>query len=158
MTDPSTPSGPLPFFVYGTLRPGEYNHDRHLRGRVEAETPALLPDAALHEGPGYPYLVEQPGAGPVHGELLTARPESYAAVLADLDRLEDYRPGDPHNDYERIARDVHLPDGTTRRAWVYVAAPAVRARLQARAARLIPGGDWRADDRRAGEGWPGEGR
>ncbi|MDI3390250.1 gamma-glutamylcyclotransferase [Streptomyces sp. B-S-A8] len=132
---------PLPFFVYGTLRPGECNHARHLRGRVEAETPALLPDAVLHEGPGYPYVVEEPGAGPVHGELVTARPESYAALLADLDRLEDYRPGDPYNDYERVARDVRLPDGTTHRAWVYVAAPAVRARLLARA-RVIPSGDW----------------
>ncbi|MDI3421133.1 gamma-glutamylcyclotransferase family protein [Streptomyces luteolus] len=147
MTDPAgqtspQPSAPLPFFVYGTLRPGEYHHDAHLGGRVEAQTPALLPDAALHEGPGYPYVVEEPGAGPVHGELLTARPESYAGLLGELDRLEDYRPGDPDNDYERVARDVRLPDGSARRAWVYVAAPAVRTRLRARA-RIIASGDWR---------------
>ncbi|MFM9369673.1 gamma-glutamylcyclotransferase family protein [Streptomyces sp. Da 82-17] len=134
----------MPFFVYGTLRPGECNHDRHLHGRLAAATPALLPDAVLYAGPGYPYLVEQPGAGPVHGELLTARPESYDALLADLDRLEDYRPGDPHNDYERVARAVRLPDGATRRAWVYVAAPAVRARLRAHA-RPLSTGDWRAE-------------
>ncbi|NBE55969.1 gamma-glutamylcyclotransferase family protein [Streptomyces boluensis] len=134
---------PLPFFVYGTLLSGESNHARHLRGRIAHRTPALLDDAELHEGPGYPYLVEQPAAGPVHGELLTARPEHYAALLVELDRLEDYTPGDPHNDYERLARSVRLPDGSTRRAWVYVAAPAVRARLRARG-RTIPDGDWRS--------------
>jgi gamma-glutamylcyclotransferase (GGCT)/AIG2-like uncharacterized protein YtfP len=137
-----TEQAPLPFFVYGTLRPGEHNHARYLSGRVAAQTPALLADAVLHEGPGYPYLVEEPGAGPVHGELVTARPEHYAALLVTLDRLEDYTPGDPHNDYERVARDVRLPDGTTQRAWVYVAAPAVRARLRARG-RIIASGDWR---------------
>lgn len=29
----------LPFFVYGTLRPGEPNHDLFLRGRTRAEEP-----------------------------------------------------------------------------------------------------------------------
>lgn len=125
-------AAPLPFFVYGTLRPGEHNHARHLRGHVADSTPALLDDAVLHEGPGYPYALDGPGSGPVHGDLVTARPQDYAALLADLDRLEDYAPGDPHNDYERVARDVCLPDGSVRRAWVYVAAPAVRTRLLAR--------------------------
>lgn len=27
----------LPFFVYGTLRPGEHNHDLFLRGRTRTE-------------------------------------------------------------------------------------------------------------------------
>ncbi len=41
----------LPFFVYGTLRPGEHNHDLFLRGRTESEEPARLRDAVLYEGP-----------------------------------------------------------------------------------------------------------
>ncbi|MFD6970817.1 gamma-glutamylcyclotransferase, partial [Streptomyces sp. NPDC059949] len=28
---PQDPTAPLPFFVYGTLRPGEVNHDLFLR-------------------------------------------------------------------------------------------------------------------------------
>ncbi|BAC73382.1 gamma-glutamylcyclotransferase family protein [Streptomyces avermitilis] len=133
----------LPFFVYGTLRPGEHNHDLFLRGRTESEEPARLRDAVLYEGPGYPYAVEEPGAGPVCGELVTALPEAYGELLGALDRLEEYVPGDPGNLYERVALHVTRGDGAAVRAWVYVAAPAVAARLRARGT-LIGGGDWHA--------------
>ncbi|MFF7973374.1 gamma-glutamylcyclotransferase [Streptomyces sp. NPDC007905] len=138
-----TPDGrhPLPFFVYGTLRPGEPNHDVFLRGRTESEEPARLPDAALYDGPGYPYAVEEPGAGAISGELVTALPQTYGPLLAELDRLEEYVPGDPRNLYERVDRDVERRDGSTVRAWVYVAAPRVAARLRARGTR-IEDGDW----------------
>ncbi|MGW7298324.1 MULTISPECIES: gamma-glutamylcyclotransferase family protein [unclassified Streptomyces] len=135
-------SPPLPFFVYGTLRPGQPNHAAFLHGRVLAEEPAVLPDALLYDGPGYPYVVAEPGPS-VHGELLTARPEEYDALLAVLDRLEEYRPGDPRNLYERIERDVVLSGSRRVRAWVYVAAPRVAARLR-KEGRLIEGGDWKA--------------
>ncbi|MDO0932936.1 gamma-glutamylcyclotransferase family protein [Streptomyces sp. DG2A-72] len=135
-----------PFFVYGTLRPGEPNHDLFLRGRTGAEEPARLTGALLYDGPGYPYAVEveDAGEGAVYGELVTALPEAYGELLAALDRLEEYTPGDPRNLYERVARDVtREADGTAVRAWVYVAAPAVAVRLRARG-KLIEGGDWRA--------------
>ncbi|MFJ9667525.1 gamma-glutamylcyclotransferase family protein [Streptomyces sp. NPDC101219] len=136
---------PLPFFVYGTLRPGEVNHDLFLRGRTLREEPGRLRDALLYDGPGYPFAVEEPGPV-VRGELVTARPEAYAGLLAGLDRLEEYAPGDPRNVYERVVRDVvRDADGATVRAWVYVAAPPVAARLR-RGGDRIEGGDWR--DRR----------
>ncbi|GAB2985325.1 gamma-glutamylcyclotransferase [Streptomyces pseudoechinosporeus] len=131
----------LPFFVYGTLRPGEPNHDLFLLGRTVSEVSGRLPGAVLYEGPGYPYAVEEAG-GVVCGELITPLPERYGQLLLALDRLEDYAPGDPGNLYERVARDVALGDGTSVQAWVYVAAPAVAARLRARG-KLIEGGDWR---------------
>ncbi|MFE6158526.1 gamma-glutamylcyclotransferase family protein [Streptomyces sp. NPDC056486] len=131
----------LPFFVYGTLRPGEPNHDVHLRGNVTAEVPARLAGALLYEGPGYPYLVEGPEGSLVRGELIAARPSAYERLLADLDVLENYAPGDPGNLYERVAREVTLLDGTAARAWVYVASPPVAARLRASGA-VIGGGDW----------------
>ncbi|MFF5155873.1 gamma-glutamylcyclotransferase family protein [Streptomyces sp. NPDC000348] len=132
----------LPFFVYGTLRPGERNHDLFLRGRTLREEPGRLRGAVLYEGPGYPYAVEEPG-GVVSGELVTALPEAYPGLLAELDRLEEYVPGDPRNLYERVARDVvRTGDGTAVRAWVYVAAPAVTARLRARG-KPVEGGEWR---------------
>jgi gamma-glutamylcyclotransferase (GGCT)/AIG2-like uncharacterized protein YtfP len=134
----------LPFFVYGTLRPGEVNHGLFLRGRTLSEEPGRLADAVLYEGPGYPYAVEEPGRGTVSGELVTALPEAYAGLLAELDRLEEYVPGDPRSLYERVERKVvREADGTAVRAWVYVAAPAVATRLRARG-RAIAGGDWRA--------------
>ncbi|MER7774400.1 gamma-glutamylcyclotransferase family protein [Streptomyces sp. NPDC096191] len=131
----------LPFFVYGTLRPGGVNHDAFLRGRTRAEEPARLHGALLYPGPGHPYAVEAP-EGSVRGEVVTAPPEEYEALLAELDRLEEYVPGDPRNLYDRVARTVvRDADGRTLRAWVYVAAPAVAVRLRA-TARPIADGNW----------------
>ncbi|MCX5557513.1 gamma-glutamylcyclotransferase family protein [Streptomyces sp. NBC_00038] len=129
-----------PFFVYGTLRPGEHNHDLFLRGRTESEEPGRMRGVVLYEGPGYPYAVEEPG-GVVSGELVTAGQGAYGELLAALDQLEEYVPGDPRNLYERVTREVTRADGTTVHAWVYVAAPAVAARLRAHG-KLIEGGDW----------------
>ncbi|MCL7426881.1 gamma-glutamylcyclotransferase [Streptomyces sp. YS415] len=129
----------LPFFVYGTLRPGGPNHDLFLRGRTLTEEPAALGGAWLYDGPGYPYVVEAPG-GRVHGELITPRPDAYPDLLRALDRLEDYTPGGSRNLYERVEREVTTGSRPVR-AWVYVAAPAVAARLRAHG-RLIAGGDW----------------
>jgi gamma-glutamylcyclotransferase (GGCT)/AIG2-like uncharacterized protein YtfP len=131
----------LPFFVYGTLRPGQANHDLFLRGRIRSEEPGRLTGALLYDGPGYPYAVEEPG-GEVAGELVTPRSDAYAELLAVLDELEEYSPGDPRNLYERVARQViRTADGTSVRAWVYVAAPPVAIRLRTRG-KLIESGDW----------------
>ncbi|MFJ6082478.1 gamma-glutamylcyclotransferase family protein [Streptomyces sp. NPDC092369] len=133
----------LPFFVYGTLRPGEVNHDLFLRGRTRSDTPARLAGAVLYDGPGYPYAVAEPG-GLVHGELVTALPGHYEELLAALDRLEEYAPGDPSNLYERVAREVRCEegDGGGVLAWVYVAAPPIAENLRTHG-KLIESGDWR---------------
>ncbi|WP_418956930.1 gamma-glutamylcyclotransferase family protein [Streptomyces tritici] len=140
----------LPFFVYGTLRPGEANHDLFLRGRTAAEEPALLSGAVLYDGPGYPYAAL--GDGRIAGELVTAAPGAYDRLLVVLDRLEDcFGPGHPRNLYERVRRDVvRLRDGATVPAWVYLAAPA------ARTGPPIEGGDWlRRPGRPGAQGRPG---
>ncbi|MER5882368.1 gamma-glutamylcyclotransferase family protein [Streptomyces sp. NPDC001941] len=126
----------LPFFVYGTLRPGEGNHDRFLRGRTVAEEPAVLHGALLYDGPGYPFAL--PGDGAVRGELVTAADEGYGALLRVLDELEEYfGPGHPLNVYARVERDVvRERDGATVRAWVYFAAPGVPT------GPAIAAGDW----------------
>ncbi|MEV6396741.1 gamma-glutamylcyclotransferase family protein [Streptomyces sp. NPDC051907] len=133
----------LPFFVYGTLRPGEPNHDRFLLGRTSAETPAALARARLYDGPGYPYAVlDASVSDTVTGEVAWAAPGEYGELLAVLDHLEEYiAPGHPRNLYERVAHDVVRPDGTAVRAWVYVAAPRVATRLRTDGV-LIRGGDW----------------
>lgn len=84
----------LPFFVYGTLRPGEANHDLFLRGRIRSEEPGRLTGALLYDGPGYPYVVEETG-GEVKGELVTPWADAYAELLVALDELEEVHPGRP---------------------------------------------------------------
>ncbi|MFB7181230.1 gamma-glutamylcyclotransferase family protein [Streptomyces sp. NPDC056257] len=138
---PQDPTAPLPFFVYGTLRPGEVNHALFLRGRTASEEPATLPDAVLYDGPGYPYAVHRPGSAVV-GELITAAPGVYGELLAALDVLEEYGgPDRPGNVYDRIARPALRPDGSPVRAWVYLAAPLLARDLR-ESGTEIPGGDW----------------
>lgn len=131
-----------PFFVYGTLRPGQANHARLLAGRTVAEVPAILGGHALY-GPGLPYVTAGERACSVVGDLIFVGPESYVEVLADLDRLEGYDPGRPSH-YERVARTVRYlgPDGceTTVLAWVYLAGPMARKHLGP--AERIVSGDW----------------
>ncbi|GAA5018988.1 gamma-glutamylcyclotransferase family protein [Kitasatospora paranensis] len=129
----------LPFFVYGTLRPGGRNHDRHLAGRCLRVRRAVLADAALHRGPGYPYALPDAGASVV-GELATVHPGLYDRVLADLDRLEDCTP-DGDGEYVRVRLAVRTEDGAETDAWVYLAGPRIAAALSA-APAPIPSGDW----------------
>ncbi|MCZ4096302.1 gamma-glutamylcyclotransferase [Streptomyces sp. SID13666] len=141
MTPP--PPSRLPFFVYGTLRPGQANHPL-VEGRTAPPRPAVLPGALLYAGPGYPYAVAAPAAEPVtdtvHGELLDVLPDQYDTVLADLDRLEDHVPGARGNLYERLALRV-ICDGLRCDAWVYLAGEGPARTLRA-SGRIIPGGDW----------------
>ncbi|MFI9723249.1 gamma-glutamylcyclotransferase family protein [Streptomyces sp. NPDC052396] len=130
----------LPVFVYGTLRPGQHNYARYLRGHTLTEQPARLLGAALYAGPGYPYAV--PAAhSTVHGDLVTLTLDHYAATLAALDALEGCAPGAPDNLYDRVAREVVQANGAHTQAWVYLAAPALARRLRS-TGTLIPNGRW----------------
>lgn len=85
---------PLPFFVYGTLRPGERYYRSFLQGRTVSERPALLGGALLYDGPGYPYAIA--GDGTITGTLIEVALDDYPELLAALDELEEYiGPGHP---------------------------------------------------------------
>ncbi len=145
MADVNDPS-PLPVFVYGTLRPGGSNH-RLLHGRTAWTAGAELAGVALYAGPGHPWAVDVPG-GRTAGDLVMPLPAAHDAVLADLDRLEGYLPGDPAALYVRERRTVTATeDDAAVTAWVYLAGPAARRDLAARGRRL-PGREWRAGDAR----------
>jgi gamma-glutamylcyclotransferase (GGCT)/AIG2-like uncharacterized protein YtfP len=103
-------------FFYGTLMTG-FNRrlrigvDSKLRYVGRGSIQAILFDLGI-----YPAAV--PGDGHVWGELFeTDEPE---LVLAGLDSIEGYRPGDPeHSLYTRVQSPVTLVDGRTLQAWVY---------------------------------------
>jgi gamma-glutamylcyclotransferase (GGCT)/AIG2-like uncharacterized protein YtfP len=103
-------------FFYGTLMTG-FNRrlrigiDSKLRYVGRGSIKAILFDLGI-----YPAAV--PGEGRVWGELFeTDEPD---LVLAGLDSIEGYRPGDPeHSLYTRVQSPVTLEDGHTESAWVY---------------------------------------
>lgn len=103
-------------FFYGTLMTG-FNRrlrigiDSKLRYVGRGSIKAILFDLGI-----YPAAV--PGEGRVWGELFeTDEPD---LVLAGLDSIEGYRPGDPeHSLYTRLQSPVTLEDGQTQSAWVY---------------------------------------
>ncbi|UNO42114.1 gamma-glutamylcyclotransferase [Streptomyces sp. MST-110588] len=137
----ATESQRLPFFVYGTLRPGGIHYAWALRGRTASEEPAQVGGALLFDGPGYPYAVAGPAGAVVHGDLVLPRAADHDEVRAVLDRLEGYVPGARQNVYERVAVTAVRADGGTVRAWMYLAGEPLATRLRA-GGTLIPGGDW----------------
>jgi gamma-glutamylcyclotransferase (GGCT)/AIG2-like uncharacterized protein YtfP len=144
MPDADTPQ--LPFFVYGTLKPGEENYLRLLADRTVEETPATLAGAALFTQGPYPFLLTAPdlllpGDDLVQGVLIASPPAQYGAVLAELDALEGYVAGGADNLYERVVCEVATAGGP-RRAWVYVAGASALALIRAGAMRRIAGGVW----------------
>ncbi|BCR03826.1 gamma-glutamylcyclotransferase [Desulfuromonas versatilis] len=127
----------LPIFVYGTLRPGEKNYPRFLKGRTIAERRGSVEGRLYYvaEG-GYPYLLPEPGR--VWGELLELAAGSYAETLAALDGLEEYDPrNEPDSVYLRRQTLVTIEGEERVRAWVYYwNCPDVEG-------RLIPSGDFK---------------
>ncbi|GIK54840.1 MAG: gamma-glutamylcyclotransferase [Chloroflexi bacterium] len=128
----------LPFFVYGSLLPGQAN--AALWGdSVVAQQAALLAHGRLYSLGDYPVLIEN-GGGPVKGMVMTARPDAYADLLARLDALEAYNPDAPEqSEYLRVIREARLGDGTAVPIWVYIGQVNYAPHLP-----LVPDGDWLA--------------
>jgi gamma-glutamylcyclotransferase (GGCT)/AIG2-like uncharacterized protein YtfP len=104
-------------FFYGTLMAG---FDRRRRAGIDAKLTyvgrgSIL--AALFDLGIYPAAVPSED-GRVWGEVYET--SDAATVLAALDEIEGYRPGDPDRSlYIRSQAEVRLPDGSAARAWVY---------------------------------------
>ena len=120
-------------FVYGTLRPGSWNHDRWLAPWLAGGCrPARLAGHALHHHGGLPYIVPDPEGRVVEGHVADLDPSRYDAALAKLDELEQV----DRRHYDRVT--VTLVGGE--RAWAWVAGPGVAVGLGA--PTLVGHGDW----------------
>lgn len=137
----------LPFFVYGTLRPGDVSYRRYLAGRTSAEIPARLRGAALYSPGPFPFLTTAPDLTTAddctYGDLIVVRPEAYPTVLTELDRLEDFVAGRANNLYERVAMEVETDQGK-QQAWVYLAAERALRLIRQGRMRRVPQNDWMA--------------
>lgn len=133
----------LPVFVYGTLRPHDYNWKIYLEGRVEQVFSAALAGHKLYYQ-DFPFIIETNGATVVSGELIFVGAANYDIVLENLDSLEEYDPETDSGWYLRVARQVDYINAggqaqkTT--AWVYEGGPQFIQNL--RQATLISHGDW----------------
>ena len=125
-----------PFFVYGTLLPGQPNHYLWGKSIVTMET-AVFPHGRLYDMGNYPMMVEQQNE-PVKGKLITVSESSYEAITAVLDALEGFDPEKPTTSaYRRLERVVECENGRFVTAWLYLGQPKFVRGLPS-----IPSGDW----------------
>ena len=111
-----------PFFVYGTLLPGQPNDYLWGDAITKTET-AVFPNGILFDMGHYPMMIEQPDSR-VQGRLITVKPASYATIVANLDALEGYDPAQPQTSpYRRVERAVLLENGRSASAWLYLGHP-----------------------------------
>jgi gamma-glutamylcyclotransferase (GGCT)/AIG2-like uncharacterized protein YtfP len=99
-------------FVYGTLKKGQYFHEKYLSGEKSnfLGVGYAGPDYSLYVG-AQPHLIREPSDKPVKGELYEVSP----VVLESLDGLE----GHPIV-YKRELVEVFTELGEKTLAWAYL--------------------------------------
>jgi gamma-glutamylcyclotransferase (GGCT)/AIG2-like uncharacterized protein YtfP len=130
----------LHVFVYGTLKPGEANFDRYCGNRVISRHRGYI-QAELYHFPALGYPGAIPGTSQVHGYVLTF---ADAAILADLDALEDYHPDrqPAENDYTRALVSTYtLARRPLVSAWAYFMS---RDRIPQWGGILVADGWWKS--------------
>lgn len=112
----------IKIFVYGTLKPGEENFDRHCQKALEQkalEIQEAIAHGTLYALPmGYPAMTS--GDHPIYGFLLSF---SDPQILMQLDELEDYcpdRPFEQNEYYRQKIQTFSLAHQSLGTAWVYL--------------------------------------
>lgn len=105
-------------FVYGSLRTGSYNHDKHLIGKVKASEMGFIKGTLYHiENKGYPAIVD--GEYNVYGELMEFY--DHKSVINELDGLESYNHDNlEESEYIRKEVEVTLENGKVELGYVYM--------------------------------------
>jgi gamma-glutamylcyclotransferase (GGCT)/AIG2-like uncharacterized protein YtfP len=120
-------------FVYGTLRRDGSNDIARIAPAARFAGAARV-RGRLYDLGAYPALLLDADAGWVSGEVYCVCASDWPA----LDALEEpVTPNRPTGEYFKVCGEVEGDDGVLRRAWIYVANPAM-LRLD----REVAGGDW----------------
>jgi gamma-glutamylcyclotransferase (GGCT)/AIG2-like uncharacterized protein YtfP len=125
----------MKFFVYGTLRRGQSNHQVIVHW-VKSVQPASIKGELYHLPYGYPAVTQ--GNGTVHGELMEF--ESPSMALAAMDELEGYYGEGQDNLYDRVTTTAQLSNGSFVDCFVYVFPESRKAWLESEAVK-VEGGD-----------------
>jgi gamma-glutamylcyclotransferase (GGCT)/AIG2-like uncharacterized protein YtfP len=129
----------LKVFVYGTLKPGQSNHSAYCGDRTITVQTAKVRGQLFDLPMGYPGMVS--GKDWVKGYLLSFTDE---AVLADLDRLEDYSSDRPSHENEYQREWVEVFDGAERSqgfAWAYFMS---LEKVEQSGGTLVADGEWQS--------------
>jgi gamma-glutamylcyclotransferase (GGCT)/AIG2-like uncharacterized protein YtfP len=126
----------IPFFVYGTLIPGQPN-DHLWRDGIKRRKPAVYTNGNLYDMGYYPMLIEERG-GTVNGKLISVASKQYKDILIRIDNLEGYDPKQSsRSSYRRVRRTVMIEGGQAILSWLYVGRQEFSDKKQ-----VISGGDW----------------
>lgn len=125
----------LPFFVYGTLLPGQPNFGLW-SDHIVSLRPARLPGFALLDLGPYPMIVRRPAE--VVGLVAELDRASFPDVVSALDYLEGFDPDRPSaSEYRRERHIARTLGGLPIAVWTYAGHPSTSDYP------LIPGGDWK---------------
>ena len=126
----------LPFFVYGTLLPGQPNY-RLWGDSISRMEYGRIKDCQLFDMGAYPMMGESKEKY-VHGMLVFVIPEHTNEMIIKIDELEGYDP-EKHGEsaYNREMREVELESKKTVTVWVYLG-----HKKYIDQERPVPGGKW----------------
>lgn len=129
----------LPVFVYGTLLPGFGNYQWNLAGNTLMEEKATMPGKMYDYMGSYPVVdINEPGT--VKGAIIHIKPAVFQEVLANLDSLEGYVPGQKDNMYERVVVNATAVGGSVVECYTYTMGEMFR--YDNRPMPIIENGDW----------------
>ncbi|MFZ0544354.1 MAG: gamma-glutamylcyclotransferase family protein, partial [Candidatus Promineifilaceae bacterium] len=132
--------GQYPFFVYGTLIPGQPN-DFYWEDCIGETKSAVFPNGRLFDMGSFPMLIER-GRESVIGQVMVPHSNldanTYQLLVQRLDNLENYNPENVEDSpYYRALRTVFIQETQPTTAWVYLGRPKY---TQGRT--FIRGGNW----------------
>ncbi len=127
----------IPFFVYGTLIPGQPN-DSYWGESVLKTEPAVYGHGRLVSLNAFPMLLEDIDSETgIVGVLVYVSAADYADVMSTIDQLEEYDPENGDSPYQRVLREVKTEAAEVKTAWLYLGKPEIGNQYP-----TIESGDW----------------